>query len=873
MHSTLRTTTADAATLPEWWAGVAASVSRWAAEHTLALREVVVLLPFAQLMAPARSAFAQAGVWMPRIETTRTLSATLPQVSSPEPGELTGEAAVDALVALRMLRAQPWSRAWLQRDPRSLESAAADVASLAKAFAQTLAAVAPGQRAARCDTVRALLTPLDGPGAAERRLARLAFEWAALAPAPPTDALWALRPAGWVTVQAGGVDPLPQALLAAAAVPTLVVDTDPAEPLAALGRRFASGIGVRAGFEDEAQAAATHIVATLRTGVAPIALIAQDRLLVRRIRALLEREAVVVADETGWTLSTTRAAARVMALVDASAAEATTDALLDWLKAGEGWPGLADAEFESGLAALETACRHHGWSRRRAIAAPVLPAAAAALWSAASALLDALERTRTAEAGAWMSALQRALQGCGAFDALQRDDAGAQVLRVLRLQGPGLPTVQWAALQGIVLDWLQWRGWLNRLFEQADYVPAPPARGEAHVFVTPMARAMLRPFAALVCPGADARLGAWPDPTVLLGDQIAVALGLPDRSARHQAQAQAFAQLALRPAVTFFRRRHDGKDPLPPSPWIEALEGAAPGLWAWPDPRERQVIAAQPVARPAPQATALPAIERLSASACEALRECPYRFFALHRLGLREDDELDDTVEKRDFGTWLHAVLFAFHAEPGASGGAAAETARLLALGLRVQRDMGLDDAMFLPFAAAFDAFAPRYVLWQAQRSAAGVQWQAGEREVEIAPALLDGVRLHGVIDRIDEHARPEGVALEIIDYKAGSVQALKQRLRNRFEDTQLAFYAALGMHAEARPITACYLPLDGSDALQPLVHEDVASSAQALLQGLGDELRRIQRGAALPALGEEPACTYCAARGLCRRDHWELGA
>jgi len=31
----------------------------------------------------------------------------------------------------------------------------------------------------------------------------------------------------------------------------------------------------------------------------------------------------------------------------------------------------------------------------------------------------------------------------------------------------------------------------------------------------------------------------------------------------------------------------------------------------------------------------------------------------------------------------------------------------------------------------------------------------------------------------------------------------------------------------------------------------------------------RVREGAALPALGEGVACDWCAARGLCRRDHW----
>ena len=48
---------------------------------------------------------------------------------------------------------------------------------------------------------------------------------------------------------------------------------------------------------------------------------------------------------------------------------------------------------------------------------------------------------------------------------------------------------------------------------------------------------------------------------------------------------------------------------------------------------------------------------QLSASSYEDLRRCPYRFFALRMLGLKEADEIEAEVDKRDFGTWLHGVL------------------------------------------------------------------------------------------------------------------------------------------------------------------------------------------------------------------------
>jgi len=106
-----------------------------------------------------------------------------------------------------------------------------------------------------------------------------------------------------------------------------------------------------------------------------------------------------------------------------------------------------------------------------------------------------------------------------------------------------------------------------------------------------------------------------------------------------------------------------------------------------------------------------------------------------------------------------------------------------------------------------------------------------------------------------------------------GSFEALRKRVREPLEDTQLAFYAALELQradgAPAGPLQAMYLALDDSGGIQQAVHEDVASSARVLVEGLAQELRRLREGAPLPALGDGPVCEHCEVRGLCRRDHW----
>jgi ATP-dependent helicase/nuclease subunit B len=56
------------------WPRVVAQVLAWTDEHAVPVRDVIVLLPFAQHLPLARRAWARAGGWMPRIETTQTLA-------------------------------------------------------------------------------------------------------------------------------------------------------------------------------------------------------------------------------------------------------------------------------------------------------------------------------------------------------------------------------------------------------------------------------------------------------------------------------------------------------------------------------------------------------------------------------------------------------------------------------------------------------------------------------------------------------------------------------------------------------------------------------------------------------------------------------
>jgi len=854
------------------WPALAARVREWAAARDLPLRDVAVLLPFSALLPPAREAFARSGGWQPRIETARTCAASLAPPVAVQPMQLSFDAAADRLVAARLLRLQSVGAGWAKADPRRFDRAVAAVVETAQAFAMAAHELPPAAREAYWGDARQRLAPGAGPGAQQRWLARLALEWAAQSAAPATDRLFEAEPAAWVALQAGGADGLVESLLAAARCPCLIVDADADAGLSSC--IDAPSLARCPGFEDEAQAAAAQVLVHLERGEHPVALIGLDRQLVRRIRALLERQNVPLADETGWTLSTTRAAALVMAMLRAASPRAGTDMLFDWLKALPGWPGVEAAD--SLLRGIERECRRRAISRVERLEQAELEPELADHVARIDAVLAPLRGGR-ASVAEWLSRLAGALRACGAWEMLSADAAGQAVLRALRLDEPAAGSAAWHDAAGqarVGLDGFV--AWADAVLEGGSFTPPGPAADTVRVVITPLARAMLRPFAALVCPGADDRhLGAAPAAHPLLSEAEQVALGLGGRARRQQREALAFAQALAAPRVTFLRRHVDTSgEPLADSPLLQRLgldlaqQGRA--LAPWQDPRVRRQLEWQPVARPQPVAsTALPG--RVSASAVEALRDCPYRFFARHVLGLREDDELEAELEKRDFGDWLHRVLHRFHAQREAPRSVEEESQQLDAIALQERSDMGLSDDEFLPFAASFTRFVPRYLEWLHRRDADGAQWQAGESEARIRPAAMGGIELYGVIDRIDRVEN--GAVLELIDYKTSSLERLKARVRQPLEDTQLAFYAALLAPEAGRPLRACYLPLDQSDAIKAILHDDVQRSAEVLVQELGAEFDRLRAGANLPALGEGEVCEHCEARGLCRRDHWPDGS
>lgn len=604
--------------------------------------------------------------------------------------------------------------------------------------------------------------------------------------------------------------------------------------------------------EDEAERAAACVLQHLGAGRTPVGLVATDRALTRRVGALLAARGVRggqrLSDETGWKLSTTHAAAVLLAALRACAPAASTDQVLAWCK-------LAPAFAQDEQRALERLLRRNvvrNWSQAEALARE-LP-----LVVRLAALRAGLQRPRTLPD--WLAATRQLLEEAGQWPVLADDAAGQKVLATLGLAGDAAALWHDVPLAARRMDLHEFMGWCAAALEAARF--EPPRASEPCVIVLPLAQLLGRPLAAVVLPGADERnLPAAPEPPGPWTGRQREHLHLPTRSDLQQEQAAAWA-LALRaPVLDVLWRSDDGSgNRLLPSPRVQLLQMQpdGPGWPQAPDPRPLRRVRAAPIARPEPSGAGLPA-QPLSASSYHMLRQCPYRFFALRLLGLQEDSELDVDVEKRDWGNWVHLVLRHFHEalrdEPRADRRALMEQAAQ-----RASRAMALDTGEFLPFSAVWPALRDAYLDWLQGHERDGFAFMDAERDARVERG---GLQLHGRMDRVDRAA--DG-SLLLLDYKTESQQRSRDRIRAGAEDTQLPFYLLL---AGAEGANAGYLNLEERKPPKLFPLEQPAELAELLLQGMQDELQRLEAGAPLPALGQGSVCDWCAVRGLCRKDSW----
>lgn len=652
--------------------------------------------------------------------------------------------------------------------------------------------------------------------------------------------------------------------------------------------------------EHEAQQAAQTIVDWIQQGKQRIAIIAQDRVVARRLRALLARAKIIVADETGWKLSTTRAAALLATWFDVVATRGDSVSLLDLLKspfvpllsARIDHPspnvvvtsergGQLESEPTIGVAAryektdvvmqIEAKLKREnvlgGWEAiQNVIEQNADKIAADWLRRIASQAKASSKPRRIAE---WCAQTRQTMIELGWSASLEVDAAGAQVLQMLTALEHDCAT------NSSLLSFAEWRALVNLQMESTPYVVE---KTDHRVIMLPLNGAHLRSFDAVFLVGADSNhLPSQARETLFFTNMVRRECGLVSQEERRCQQLRDVAELILsNPVVVLSWQSQKDDEHQPISPWLAQLNlqlerrGMPPlrrHQASLPSRRAELIIAKQP----APQAGVL-APKSLSASAYASLVACPYQFFARRMLSLSTPDELSDMPEKRDYGDWLHTILKTYHEQ--------LKVEKIVDFAAKEKLLEDIANTLFtqvlaktpaaLGYQVRWTKLAPAYLAWAHQREEEGWQFEFGELWQERVLQWDDGeVILRGQIDRIDTNNDSEAPAFALLDYKTKPLSALRTRLK-KVEDHQLAFYGLLVGQTAHEAQSAHYVALEPEKKKTgDVAAEDFDQWQIELEKAIVRNLSAIKKDAPMPANGVESVCQYCDMRGLCRKGNW----
>ena len=616
--------------------------------------------------------------------------------------------------------------------------------------------------------------------------------------------------------------------------------------------------------EQQARAAAMQVRLWLAAGKRDIAIVAQDRVAARRLRALLERAEVLVADETGWTFATLSVSTVLDRWLTALQSDFYHADLLDLLKSPFIFANVPASERKSTVYQLEQLLRKQGvvagLEKFSALAEHeiTLHLPLARLRQAAA----LLEQNRKHTLAEWLAALQQSLNVLGIDAGLRLDDAGQQLLRALDTWQHELRGDDGR------YRFAEWRRWLA---QQLDTEAFRDSSIDSPVRFTHLAATRWRAFDAVLLLGCDAdHLPSAADGGRWFNDAVRSALNLPTRSFHALRQHDDLrALLALNDTVLVtWQKDKDGEARLL-SPFLQMLRDAHEQSHG-DDLTERelhaclaaeeahQVVLPQAV-QPAPAVAQDHVPTRISISGYNSLVACPYQFYARHILRLNELDEVQETIEKRDYGERVHGILQRFHERyPLVSGRDVEELdAALREISEGVFADLLAQDFAARAWLARWYKSVPAYIEWQKQCEAGGWRYAGSEQEFEWP---LEGIRLRGRIDRLDVR----GEEKLVLDYKTQSDQLLRNKLKEPGEDVQLACYAYA--HEAAG---AAFVSIDNGKVRLVAPKEDVPLLAQLNAERLEHVMVEMRGGAGLPANGIDQACMHCEIRGVCRKGEW----
>jgi ATP-dependent helicase/nuclease subunit B len=625
-----------------------------------------------------------------------------------------------------------------------------------------------------------------------------------------------------------------------------------------------------------------------------------------------------IRDETGWKLSTTRAAASLnswLELIRSPKEGPSASALLEFLqnpffdiahtlqKPPEACVSLI-AQLEDILIASQA---KSGWETFRMAIERANAHSSSRSSVPHESLLQLLTLLQRHHAQ-WLelkldcenayALLQANLQEMGMAKQLDKDSAGKQLLEVLKTFDLGA-----GAYRQVAMRLPEWLSLLKTVVEEASYQELGQ-QAEATLSILPLSSTRLREFDAVVLVGCDEQqLPAFSEPPLFFSDTLNRLLKASTITAQYIQQARDLSQLLIScPQVDLlWQSKSKSGEPLRPSAWISRLRTQIPDwpiLEAKPDTHADHSDPLQEAVTTLTPDIALPI--SMSPSAYKALRDCPYRYYVRSILGLRKAKEFEEGFDASLAGQVLHALLKNFfqalktEGQKPHSSITGDEDARRAWMQEHLTKHSEKEferlikgDARVMGILRDWQKQIPNFIDWQLKREAEGWQYHDAELPVGFMVVLTDPdgvqreIEIAGRADRFDVNSN-NSTAAAVIDYKNQGITKIKKRAEHLLDDPQLLIYAravnehAVAAHLPGRKIEQAEwvsLKADikrGEDKIvraHPI--ENMPEAMEQFSDQLSEDLEVLWARKPMKAFAPDSVCQYCEARGICRKGMW----
>lgn len=654
--------------------------------------------------------------------------------------------------------------------------------------------------------------------------------------------------------------------------------------------------------ENEARVIDLQIRLWLSEGKKHIGVISEDRKLSRRLRALLERANVPIQDISGWSLSTTSAAATLERWLECIEESFDHRPMLDLLKSHFYSTGLdRDTHLENVYRLEKDIIQHeniqHGLSRYQNHLKYRLNKLENWPKNSYDDIFNILEDLKVYSEplrklyqsrnnpgknqglNTFLNALINSLTELGIYSSFQLDPAGSRIIQTLQDMRKS------TSHTNIELNWNDFRTWLGITLENQLFIPQTKTSA---VQLMTLEQSSLKIFDALIIAAADSQhMPGTPDDSPFFNQGTRKSLGLETWDIKREKRLRLFQQLLCSaPEILISCQGESKGEPVPQSPWVETLLNfyklsydktllnksindileKNPGVFIC-DTEETPLIQQQP--SPATPTGMTPV--RISASSHQRMINCPYQFFSGDILGLRPSDEISEELQKSDYGQRVHLILQAFHKQtknmPDPFSEKITQSNRdnaiqhLTDLSKTIfKRDLE-DNVLHRSWLHRWLSHVPGYIDWQITQQ---LNWTVSDTEQKHESQIDDETILFGRLDRIDTSADTRS----IIDYKTG--RSAKQKEIDTGEDVQLTSYTLLEDNIEH----VSYLSLDEKDGgvktTASLEGEKLHQLKNDVSERLKSMLGMMRNGELLHAWGDDDVCQHCNFSGLCRRISWK---